>query len=581
MIKGKLNNCKSISVSSEYLYHKEDETEIYIVGHIYNLFAKNIAEVVLKSYLNEGYRYFSRVDGSFVIIIYTTKQTIIVRDHHGLGAQIYYEKNMFSSSLYDLTREDNVDATPNYNSLAFFLTAGHVKGPNSSFSNIFKLDAGHILEYEEGKQLKTINLFPSDEVIPQIDKRKTLDDYADEFYSLHKQAIERRINNQNKVGLFLSGGYDSGANLIALREIYNKDIFTYSIGFKGSNISELPQSKLMTQTFDSIHQEYEIDGSEISALPKLIKHFGDPFAECGMMVNYSVFGLSGFNFDGVLLGGEGNDHYFSTANRQMAINCLIAKSGLTKPLNALKSYLNQEKFDNDGLLYRPNFHLETSLNIIQGEIFGFPRWQVPRFLNEKSHLLPNPFIVPKNNKYEELYLQHVLLTDIEKSLNRIILFKSSKISQIYNSHIAYPFVDLDIYHFMNNLPTEYKCKGKNLFSIAMGKGISKYLHKYIYSPKMPKIVAEKPKQGGFVPMAIFFQDDNQRKRLSEFILSSSICDDFLNKKEVEKFLQLFDKESKDPIKWFWYRQIKCNQFFNILSLAIWWEEFVKGKTIQL
>lgn len=580
MIKGKLTHSAGLFTDKNHACYRQGLQEIYVIGSLYNLHGDNLPREILASYNALGYKCFSRLDGSFTIIIYSPDETIVARDHHGLNSQIYYTKESFTSSLYELTRNEGVDRIPDYNSLAFFLSAGYIKAPDSSFKHISKLEAGHVLVFREGR-IKTINLFPPEEVIPDVVKNKPVEEYAGEFYDLHKKAIQRRIAGNDKIGLFLSGGYDSGANLIALREQYPGDIYTYSIGFKGDNISELPQARLMAGTFGAVHHEYEIDGSEIARLPELIRNFGDPFAECGMMVNYAAFGLSGRDYPGILLGGEGNDHYFSTANRQMAIHYLICRLGLIQPFSLVKSCLEREIFDKDGFWFRAHFHLETILNIIQGEIFGFPRYQVPGYLLDKSHLKPVLPIAPETDSYERLYMQHVLRTDIEKSLNRIILFKSSKIAEMYNSHISYPFVDLDIYHFMNNLPAGLKCNGRNLLAIAMGKGVSKYLHKYIYAPKMPGPIARKPKQGGFAPMAIFFRDDTRRRRLSEIVLDSSVCGEFLNRNEVERFLRSFDQESKRPVKWFWYRQIKCNQFFNLLSLAIWWEEFIKGRAVHI
>ena len=353
MIKGHFANKESLSIGKKHIYYKRDKQEIYVIGYIYNLHSNNIAKDILEGYETVGYKYFSTLDGSFTVIIYSPEITVIARDHHGINSQIYFTNNLFSSSLFELIQSEGVDRTPNYNSLAFFLTAGHIKAPESSFANISKLEAGHILIYNLREGIKTINLFLSEEVKPDIDKNRSIEEYADEFYKLHLKAIQRRINGNDKIGLFLSGGYDSGANLIALRELYTGDIDTYSIGFKGENISELPQARLMADTFGSIHKEYEIDGSEISSLPRLIRHFGDPFAECGMMVNYAVFGLSGDAYPGILLGGEGNDHYFSTANRQIAIHYLISRFGLIKALSLIKSHLDQDKFDKDGLLFSP------------------------------------------------------------------------------------------------------------------------------------------------------------------------------------------------------------------------------------
>lgn len=579
MIQGKFHNTTSLTVNTPYLQLHVEDTHIYLIGHVYNIpKGQDALEYIISEYNKRENEIFSKLDGSFLILLYTSTNTVIVRDHHGLGPQFFYTDDIFSSSLVKLLETGKVNVEPNYSSLAFFLCAGHVKAPDTSIKNIDKLEAGHILIWNNGHK-QVINLFPTDLIVP-AQETHSLEEYTDMFYELHLNAIRKRIANNEKIGLFLSGGYDSGANLIALRELYNGDIYTYSIGFKGDQISELPQARCMAETFNSIHEEYEIDGSEIKVLPELIRALGDPFAECGMMVNYCVMGLAGKDYPGVLLGGEGNDHYFSTANRQMAIHYLISKYGLKPALTYLKSLLEKDAYDRDGILYRANFHLETSLNIIQGEIFGFPKFQVANLIQDKSIIKPLSVIIPDTRSYDHLYMQHVFMTDIEKSLNRIILFKSSKIAEMFGNHISYPFVDLDIYNFMNSLPVSLKCKANNLFSIAMGKGVAKYLHKHIYAPKMPELIANKKKQGGFVPMAIFFRDDKRRKKMTELILDSSICDEFLDRQYVENFLQRFNEEIHQPVKWFWYRQIKCNQFFNLVSLTIWWEIFVKGNKID-
>ena len=132
----------------------------------------------------------SRLDGSFIIIIYSPDETIVARDRHGLNSPIYYTKESFSSSLYELTRNEGVDRIPDYNSLAFFLSAGYIKAPDSSFKHIFKLEAGHVLVFREGRG-KTINLFPPEEVIPDVVKNK----YEPGAIVYHKDGTGSRRDN--------------------------------------------------------------------------------------------------------------------------------------------------------------------------------------------------------------------------------------------------------------------------------------------------------------------------------------------------------------------------------------------------
>jgi len=90
-----------------------------------------------------------------------------------------------------------------------------------------------------------------------------------------------------------------------------------------------------------------------------------------------------------------------------------------------------------------------------------------------------------------------------------------------------------------------------VIKIARGHATAKYLLKYHYKPLLPEAITSKKKQGGFAPMPLFFKDDRQRTRIADFILSSSVVGDYLNRKTVERFVRRYDLEvhnetSQDP-----------------------------------
>ena len=81
-------------------------------------------------------------------------------------------------------------------------------------------------------------------------------------------------------------------------------------------------------------------------------------------------------------------------------------------------------------------------------------------------------------------------------------------------------------------------------------------------------------------MLLFFQDPLQRARIKDFILSADIYEDFLNRDGVERFLNEYDHEASRKGGWFWYKQNKALQYFNLLTLVTWWEEFIEGKEVK-
>ena len=275
------------------------------------------------------------------------------------------------------------------------------------------------------------------------------------------------------------------------------------------------------------------------------------------------------------MGGDGNDQYFGTSGREVALHYLISRYGMKPIVNFLYKVLDRPAFDTDASPYRIRFHLDKILHILEGDLFGFPTFRLEKLLRDHSFLYSSPHPLPDMRSFEYLYTQHNYKTDVEKIINQVILFKASKIADMFGNHLVFPYMDLDLYMFLVRLPVRYKCKGDSVFRIAKGDVTAKYLLKYHYKSMLPEAITVKKKQGGFAPMPVFFKDDKQRARIADYVLSSSLVSDFLNRDYVEKFVVSYDRESHEAGNWFWYKQNRAIQYFNLLALSVWWEKFVK------
>lgn len=540
--------------------------------------AKEI-DIVTTLYHREGIESFSKLDGSFTFVIASGEETLIVRDHHGTGTQVYYNDRYYASSLNLLRQTPQCSTTPNLNALSSFLSIGYIDTPMSSFEGVQKLPAGSCLIYRNDK-INIHNLFNTNSITPNYEAGD-LATLSERYGELHVNAIKRRIGESRNVGILLSGGYDSGCNLAALRKNYDGDIHSYSIGFKGDNWSELPLAQCMSEKFGTRHNVYEIDGSEITALPDIINELGDPFVEGGLMVNYAAMRMIGNSKPDVILGGDGSDQYFGTSGREVAIHHLAGKYGVKPLLTTLNGILSHDRFDKNNNAYRVHFHLNKILNILQGDLFGIEPFQLKGLIRDKSLIteLQNPKI--DNRSFEHLYTQHAYKADLEKTINQVILFKASRMAEMFGNDIAFPYMDLALYDFLKTLPVKYKCSGDSALDIARGKGTAKFLLKYHYKPMLPTEITAKKKQGGFAPMPIFFKEKAQRDRIADFIMHSAAADDFFDKSGLEKFIRMYDREADQAGNWFWYKQNKAIQYFNLLTLAIWWEQYVKGNKVIL
>lgn len=568
-------------------YYESPDLRLFFYGILHNrdmlqtASDSSNAKLAADVYLEDADLGFSRLDGSFTIVYYSNDKCGIVRDHHGTHYLVYYTSDgMFATSWLYLKEceEGNLRFDPV--SLSHFLQRGIMDERRFVVSGIRRLNAGEHVKMDLHESL-VLDKVVKHTVKVIEEENPNVEVYSRRYGELHEQAIRRRIGNSRRVGILLSGGYDSGSNLAALRTVYDGEIDSYSIGFKGDDWSELPMARLMSDTFKTRHHEYEIDGSEINALPDIVRFLGEPFVEGGLMVNYCAMRMIGNDKPDVILGGDGSDQYFGTSGREVALHYLAARAGVRPFLHGISHLLSREMFNTGGKLSRVNFHLDKVLHVLEGERFGFSNSALCELLqNPKADFKPSESPRANIRSFSHLYTQHALISDLEIVIDRIILFKASRMAQMFGNNLTFPFMDLELYHFLQELPVSLKCKGDSVLNIARGRSVSKYLLKYHYKSLLPEEITSKKKQGGFAPMPLFFCDPAQRARFKEFILSSRIFDDYLSREAVERFLEDYDRGAVRTDIWFWHRQNRAMQYFNLLTLVTWWEEFVEEREVQ-
>lgn len=568
----------NFSLLSDFEVYTENDTKLFINGRFYNSTAQNF----LSEYLKKGHQLLKEIDGDFCIIIAHPNKIEVFRDRHGVGSQVYYSNDFMSSNLLDFTTLKDFDCKPNIEALFTFLSIGYIPSPQTSLQGVKKLPAGNLLSIDKSGK-KVIDIFPSSDYFKKVSSIKlTIDEAIEEYERLHKKAIKQRIDGEKNVGLLLSGGYDSGGNISALRDVYDGKISSFSIGFKNNQWTELPLAKILSERYNSTHYEYEIDGSEIMNLPEILKSTGDPFQEGGLFVNYTAMQLvskSGENPD-VILGGDGNDQHFGTSGKELALHWKMKNNGSQIFQKLIDVAGNSSFFDKDNILFRSEFHNRKILHIQQSDIFGFTQHQIDKmnsigYKSQQFAYLGNHPTKFKN--FDDFFFNRNFNIDIQQVINEVILFKSSRMSELFETNISFPYMSTELYDFLNELPVDYKFHG-TLDELSKGQGVSKYLHKQYLQPKLPTEITDRKKQGGFAPLPIFLKDDKQRNLLFDFIRNSDAIKTLFKNNSIDQLLKQYDKTVVSSSYWFWFQQVKANQIINLLTVAVWWEMFVNKKS---
>ena len=158
----------------------------------------------------------------------------------------------------------------------------------------------------------------------------------------------------------------------------------------------------------------------------------------------------------------------------------------------------------------------------------------------------------------------------------MIIYKASRLSEQFGVNLAFTYTDLDIYHFLQHLPLSLRAKG-TIAETVKGKGVTKYILKELVKPKLPKAVTNRPKQGGFSPLEIFFQHQGTRKAIYEYIRTSGFAKTLKNPAFLDRFFVQYETLASGKSYWFWYKQVKSNQMLNLLIVTIWWDKVMENR----
>jgi len=562
-----------------------EEQRVFCWGHIYNqkeistkynLHIENAADLLFQLINKAGISGLRQLDGEFTWALQSGTETRIGRDRHGAGPQVYYNRDHFWSRLDDIHLLPSFQPEPDMNSLYVFLALGNINSPHTAFKSVKKIPPGHILTFKNGN-FELEHLFDFNDYFSNWgNTRLSEQDILIQYEELHKKAIKRRIEGKKNIALLISGGYDSGGNIAAFRDLYSQKAVSVSVGFKDDPWSEVPLAKLVSEKNDIDFYAYLIDGSEINDIPRIIKHFGDPFQESGLMVNYCAMNYASTLKPDLILGGDGNDQYFGTSAREVAINYLTKKSGLMLLQKLLYKISQSERFNKDNFNFKLLFENEKILHVFGGDNFGLLPSHI-RNLTLTNHKT-DPFalnqkVVFKTGSFDDFYVSHNYFKDIQKVINEVILFKASRMADFFGNHITFPYMSTDIYEFLKQIPRTMKCRG-SYTDLLKGKGVSKYTHKAYLKPRLPLEITARKKQGGFAPLPLFFKDAERRKKIMEYLRNSSFARQYFKPEELNKFLMILEQSFTGSTYWFWYKQIQAFRLFNLLVLTVWWDIYI-------
>jgi asparagine synthase (glutamine-hydrolysing) len=243
-------------------------------------------EVLLKAYGRWGEAALAKLRGMFAFAIWDAQRhrLFLARDPMGIKP-IYYgsfgEVFLFASELRVLLDTGLVPRQLDRAGLLNYLNFGSLCDPITLIQGIFCLRPGHFLTWQHGAVREVGYWDPlehachseSNHLPASATQRKGLEE---EVFATIEQCVTMQTVSDVPVGVFLSGGIDSGS-LVGILSRRGFRVSTFSLVFHEAGYSEADYSRIVAKKFATDHHEILVSQEEArKAIPDALDAMDQP-----------------------------------------------------------------------------------------------------------------------------------------------------------------------------------------------------------------------------------------------------------------------------------------------------------------
>ncbi|MBX7148134.1 asparagine synthase (glutamine-hydrolyzing) [bacterium] len=265
-----------------------------------------------------------RARGMFAVALWDIKKKILWlgRDRVGKKPLYVYQDHqclVFASEIKGILKYPDISVNLSSQALSDYLTLGFVVGPQTIYKEITEINPGTLVCFKENFTVREeINYwsFPNEAsriLSPQEIEKET--------ERLLNEAIKLRLRADVPVGVFLSGGIDSGLITAMAALQSSQPLQTFTVSFGNSSFDESHLASLVAERYHTQHREIRLDPDLRDLLPQIVRTYDEPFADPSAVPTYAI-SQEASRYVKVVLNGEGSDELFGGYRRTYAMRWL-------------------------------------------------------------------------------------------------------------------------------------------------------------------------------------------------------------------------------------------------------------------
>jgi len=527
-------------------------------------------EAIVHLYEEKGPRCVDDLNGMFGFALWDARkqELCLGRDRLGIKPMHYFVGKgmlLFASEIGSIMTSDEVSRDIDAEAVDDYLTYFYIPGTRTVYRDVRRIPAAHTMLWRAGAgaQGTATRYWQVDFSQAGAGKPKPIDYYAEAYREQLKRSCRLQLRSDVPLGIFLSGGLDSGSLVAAIAETTNRTFNTFTIGFEDPSYDESPFAKATAERYGTQHHEYLVRPEDMRATGDLITYFGEPYGPFTMVQGYLLCKHSREKIT-VALAGDGGDELLGGYQTYLASRMAA-------------SYLRLPRFLRTGLIAPLARALPVSDRLLSldfkirefvrgAEMFrraGNAAWKVVYNDSEKEQLLTDDFRreIGDRDPFEYFRsvqalvngsdLQEAMYCDLSVFLPDCVLMQTDRMSMAVSQEVRVPILDHEMVEFAATVPDRYKIHG----------GRTKILARHALKPWLPEQVINKPKTGFTTPIPIWIR--NELKEYVADILAPSALErtGLFNSACVQRLLDQHNAAKADHARRIW----------SLVSFMLWYE----------
>jgi asparagine synthase (glutamine-hydrolysing) len=556
-----------IVFNGEIYNYRELKKRLEDLGHRFRTDCDT--EAIVHAYEEFGADCPKHLRGMFAFAIWDERkqELFLARDRVGKKPLLYSKTAgsfVFGSEFSALLLHPSVGREIDRGAIHDYLSFMCVPAPQTAYRDIRKLEPGHTLTLTRGGELKIERYWE-----PDFSKKLkvTEEEAGERALELLREAVRVRLMSEVPLGAFLSGGVDSSAVVALMAEESSAPVKTFSIGFDEQDFSELHHARRVAEYVGAEHHEFVVRPDAMEVLPKLVEHYGEPYADSSAIPTYYVARETRRHVT-VALNGDGGDECFAGYERYAAMR-------LSERYRRLPGVLRERVIRQAMELLPISEMRPTRARKVRRFLRAASLPPVERYLRWVSVINPEE----KDGLYADEFRRSVagrdvrellrpwfarangagvvdasLLADTMTYLPNDLLVKVDIASMAVSLEARSPFLDHHVIEFAASLPEKLKLRGLT----------TKYILKKTLRKLLPPENLSRSKMGFGVPVGHWFRGQMQGFLRENLLSERSSRRGLFRPEVVRRMVELHTRGERDY----------THQLWTLLMLELWFQRFI-------